>query len=56
MPQRLKRMKAELQAFDKLWATYEKDYIGELMVIEADARRFVVDVIKSEHALSVSEK
>ena len=55
MPQRLSRLQDELISFDKMWATYEKEYIGELMVIEADARRYVIDVINSELSLSQSE-
>lgn len=45
MPNRLNKLKAQLVLFDQLWATYERDYIGELMVIETDARRFILDAI-----------
>jgi hypothetical protein len=39
-----------------MWASYEKDYIGELMVIERDARRFIVEAVNAETALQVAEK
>jgi hypothetical protein len=45
MPKRLANLKNQLQKFDSLWATYEQDYIGELMVIETDARRFIIDAV-----------
>ncbi len=32
-------------AFDKQWCLYEQAYIGELMVIERDARRFIYDLV-----------
>ena len=34
-----------LTQFDQNWSTYEKLYIGELMAIECDARRFIVSAI-----------
>lgn len=34
-------LKSLLTSFDQHWATYEQAYIGELMVIEHDARRFI---------------
>jgi hypothetical protein len=38
-----------------MWLAYEKDYIGELMVIEVDARRFITESIKIDKALSLFE-
>jgi len=32
--------------FDLKWVTYEKLYVFELMVIENDARRFVLEAIE----------
>jgi len=34
-----------LEAFDQDWTIFEKSYVTELMEIESDARRFVVDAI-----------
>lgn len=34
-------LKELIAKFDTCWVTYEQAYIGELMVIEHDARRFV---------------
>jgi hypothetical protein len=44
-----------LEDFDKIWTTYEKNYILELMVIEADSRRYVQDAIDAEKELSFLE-
>lgn len=44
-----------LEDFDKIWTTYEKNYILELMVIEADSRRYVQDAIDAEKELSLLE-
>jgi hypothetical protein len=45
-------MKKELEMkfieFDKVWCAYEQGYITELMAIESDARRFVVQAIIHE--------
>lgn len=41
-------LEEEICAFDLLWMNYERDYIGELMVIETDARRFIVQSIRVE--------
>jgi nitrate reductase NapAB chaperone NapD len=56
MPKRLANLKNQLQKFDSLWATYEQDYIGELMVIETDARRFIMDAVEAESNLTFAEK
>jgi hypothetical protein len=34
------------------WTHYEQCYVFELMVIETDARRFIVDSIKLEQLLT----
>lgn len=39
--------KAEVCMFDTLWCSYEQAYIGELMVIERDARRFIYELVSS---------
>ena len=44
-----------LEHFDKAWANYEKNYILELMVIEADSRRHVQNAIEAERELSTIE-
>lgn len=31
-------------SFDVLWCLYEQAYVGELMVIERDAKRFIYDL------------
>ena len=52
----LTRLKLLIQTFDELWTTYEKKYVYELMVIEQDARRFVIESINLEGALSMLAK
>ena len=37
-------LKSMLTGFDAQWCIYELAYIGELMVIERDARRFIYDL------------
>lgn len=37
--------------FDELWTTYESKYVYELMVIEGDARRFIIESINVEAIL-----
>ena len=39
------RVERQLEQFDQDWSIYEKGYVTELMAIEADARRFVIDSI-----------
>lgn len=41
-----------LSKFDELWTEYEQKYVYELMVIESDARRFIIDSINIEAVLS----
>jgi hypothetical protein len=36
------------EEFDAQWCKYELAYIGELMVIERDARRFIYDLVQSK--------
>lgn len=38
-------LKDLLVRFDELWTTYEAKYVYELMVIEGDARRFIIESI-----------
>ena len=45
-------LKQTLKMFDELWAEYEQKYVYELMVIESDARRFIIDSINAEAILS----
>jgi hypothetical protein len=46
-----------LKQFDLAWVTYEQYYVYELMVIEADARRFVTDSIKiNKEMLDIESK
>ena len=40
-----------LRQFDDQWALYERSYVFELMVIEKDARRFVLQAIQQEQTL-----
>ena len=55
-PQNLRNLSAELAKFDQMWISYEKEYVGELMVIETDARRFITDSIKVEANLTLRER
>jgi hypothetical protein len=53
-----------LEDFDKQWSKFEQvrsiylpqSYVFELMVIESDARRYVVEAIKAENELAELEK
>ncbi len=38
-------MAKHLEEFDQTWVAYEQIYVLELMLIEADARRFITDAI-----------
>ena len=44
-------MKGMLVRFDELWTEYEQKYVYELMVIESDARRFIIESINIEAVL-----
>lgn len=43
-----KQLKDMLVRFDELWTVYEQKYVYELMIIESDARRFIIDSINLE--------
>lgn len=49
-------IKVNLEEFDKYWVTFEQLYVFELMLIEADARRFITDAINLEKELLEIEK
>ncbi len=49
-PKQLKDYQKALIEFDSLWCAYEQVYVGELMVIERDARRFIYDLVSSLHS------
>lgn len=40
-----KQLAKSLAEFDVAWVTYEQYYVYELMVIETDSRRFIIDAI-----------
>jgi len=40
-----KQVKDLLYELDRIWTEYEKNYVLELMVIEKDSRRFVIQAI-----------
>ena len=44
-------LKESLRNFDVAWITYEQYYVYELMVIETDSRRFIINSIKIENEL-----
>ena len=41
---------------DQVWAEYERNYVLELMVIENDARRHILEAIDLERALQAQEQ
>ena len=47
----LAKLKKLVAKFDELWTIYEHKYVYELMVIESDARRFIIESINMEAAL-----
>lgn len=51
------RFKVEriLEQFDQDWAIFEKSYVFELMAIEADARRNVVQAIELSKKITCYE-
>jgi len=51
----LEEMSKNLQEFDNTWVAYEQIYVLELMLIEADARRFITEAIETEKELSALE-
>jgi deoxyhypusine synthase len=48
-------MGKHLEEFDQTWVAYEQIYVLELMLIEADARRFITDAIENEKELAQIE-
>ena len=48
-------MGKNLQDFDHTWVAYEQIYVLELMLIKADARRFITEAIDTEKELSLIE-
>lgn len=52
----LDEMGKNLQEFDHTWVAYEQIYVLELMLIEADARRFITEAIETEKDLSSIEQ
>jgi hypothetical protein len=44
-----------LEAFDTNWSSFERLYVNELMLIEADARQFITDAIEIEKELMLIE-
>ena len=45
------KTKQSLRDFDIAWVTYEQFYVYELMVIETDSRRFIIDAIVIDEEL-----
>lgn len=52
----IEEMSKNLQEFDHTWVNYEQIYVLELMLIEADARRFITEAIETEKELSSIEQ
>jgi 3-oxoacyl-[acyl-carrier-protein] synthase III len=52
----LEDMGRNLQEFDHTWVAYEQIYVLELMLIEADARRFITEAIENEKELTAIEQ
>ena len=48
-------MSKHLEEFDQTWVAYEQIYVLELMLIEADARRFITEAIETEKDLTQIE-
>ena len=46
-------MAKNLEEFDQTWVAYEQIYVLELMLIEADARRFITEAIETEKELAM---
>lgn len=49
-------MAKHLEEFDSTWIAYEQIYVLELMLIEADARRFITEAIETDKELSLIEQ
>ena len=50
------QLQKNLEEFDSCWVGFEQLYVLELMLIEADARRFITDAIDTEKELSAIEE
>lgn len=48
----MEEMAKHLEEFDRTWVAYEQIYVLELMLIEADARRFITEAIETEKDLA----
>jgi hypothetical protein len=51
----INKIKQNLAEFDAAWSTYEQYYVYELMVIETDSRRFIIEAIKINEELKEME-
>ena len=49
------QIKSVLQDFDKAYSAFEQFYVFELMLIENDARRFIVEAIKIDQEMQMIE-
>jgi hypothetical protein len=49
-------MSKHLEEFDQTWVSYEQVYVLELMLIEADARRFITEAIDTDKELAQIEQ
>ena len=49
-------MGKHLDDFDQTWVAYEQIYVLELMLIEADARRFITEAIETDKDLATIEQ
>lgn len=49
-------MAKHLEEFDATWTAYEQIYVLELMLIEADARRYITEAIETERDLAAIEQ
>jgi len=45
-------MAKHLDDFDQTWVNYEQIYVLELMLIEADARRYITEAIETDKDLA----
>ena len=50
------QLRLNLEEFDKTWVSFERYYVIELMMIEADARKYITDAIEIEKELTEFEK
>ena len=48
-------MAKHLDEFDQTWVNYEQIYVLELMLIEADARRYITEAIETDKELAQIE-